>query len=47
VAWVPEDSIDIAENGGGDLLIIRAGSDEVEFWDHETGESVPVELDWE
>ena len=33
-------------NGVGDLLIVRAGSDEVEFWDHETGESRVVGVDW-
>ena len=43
----PEDAIAIGANGGGDLLIIQAGSDDIEFWDHETGESEPVEVDWE
>lgn len=43
----PEDAIAIAANGGGDFLIINAGSDEIEFWDHETGQSEPVEVDWE
>jgi hypothetical protein len=45
-AGFPEGAVAIAENGGGDLLILRAGSDEVEFWDHETGETEPVEVDW-
>jgi hypothetical protein len=39
----PEGAIAIANNGGGDLLIVRAGSDEIELWDHETGELDPVE----
>ncbi len=45
-AGFPEGAIAIAEDGGGNLLIVRAGSDEVEFWDHETGESEPVVVDW-
>ncbi len=44
--WFPEGAIAIAENGGGDYLIIRSGSEEVEFWDHETGETEPVEVHW-
>jgi SMI1-KNR4 cell-wall len=43
----PQDAIAIAENGSGDFLILRAGSDEVEFWDHETGESEMVDVDWD
>lgn len=42
----PEDAIAIADNGGGDYLILRGGSEAVEFWDHETGEMEPVEVDW-
>jgi hypothetical protein len=45
-AGFPEDAVAIAEDGGGDYLILRAGSEEVEFWDHETGESKPVDVDW-
>jgi hypothetical protein len=41
-----EGAVAIAEYGGGNLLIVRAGSDEVEFWDHETAESEPVVVDW-
>jgi hypothetical protein len=41
-----EDAVAIAENGGGDYLIVRAGSDLVEFRDHETGESEPVDVAW-
>jgi hypothetical protein len=33
-------------NDGGNLFIVRVGLDEMEFWDHETGESAPVDVDW-
>jgi len=46
-AGLPEDATAIAANKDGDLLIIWARSDEFEFWDHETGESKPVEVDSE
>lgn len=36
----------IAWNNAGNLLIVQAGSDEFEFWDHETGESMAVDIDW-
>ena len=42
----PDEAIVISEDGGGNLLIVRAGSDDVEFWDHETGEMEPVDVDW-
>jgi hypothetical protein len=45
-AGFPQGAIAIAENGGGDLLIVRDGSEQAEFWDHETGESWPVDVDW-
>jgi hypothetical protein len=47
-AWpgFPEDAIAIAENGGGDLLIVRGKSEDGEFGDHETGGSEPVDVDW-
>lgn len=46
--WIgfPEDAIAIAEDGTGDRLILRNGSDDVEVWDHETGETEPVVVDW-
>ena len=40
----PPDALAIGNNGGGDLLVFRAGSDAARFadtvywWDHETGE---------
>jgi hypothetical protein len=45
-AGFPANAIAIAENGGGDLIIIAEASDEIEFWDHETGETKPVEVGW-
>lgn len=46
-AGFPEDAIAIAANGGGDFLIVQAGSDQIECWDHETDQTEPVEVDWE
>lgn len=43
----PKQAIAIAANGGGDFLIVLPGSDEIEFWDHETGEHQPVSVNWE
>jgi hypothetical protein len=42
----PEDATAIAENGSGDLLVLRAGSDEVELWQHETAQCELVVVDW-
>lgn len=42
----PADAIAIAADGSGDRLIVRAGSDEIELWDHESGELSSVEIDW-
>lgn len=43
----PEGAIAIAANGGGDLLIVLPGSDEVALWDHETGDHQPASVQWE
>jgi hypothetical protein len=43
----PVGAIAVASNGTGDLLIVRADSDVVELWSHETGECVAAEVDWE
>jgi len=47
-AWhgFPDSAISIATNGSGDHLVIHAGSDAVDLWDHETGECYPVTIDW-
>ena len=33
----PENAVAIGENGFGDLLVFRLGSETLEEWDHETG----------
>ncbi|MEJ7786516.1 MAG: SMI1/KNR4 family protein [Solirubrobacteraceae bacterium] len=43
---LPDASIVIAGNGTGDLLLVLAGSDDVVWWDHETGGVEPVAVDW-
>jgi len=42
----PPDAVSIAMNAYGDRLIVRPGSDEIELWDHETGECSPVMIQW-
>lgn len=42
----PPEAISIATNAYGDHLIVRPGSDEIELWDHETGECSPVTIFW-
>lgn len=48
-AWrdFPQDAISIAANGTGDRLMVRSGSDAVELWNRETGESQPVGVIWD
>jgi hypothetical protein len=43
---LPGGCIAIADNGGGDLLVLIPGEDDVQFWDHETGELSGVKVDW-
>jgi len=42
----PTEAIAVAGNGTGDVLIIRNGSEVIEHWSHETGDSKAVEIDW-
>lgn len=42
----PDDAVALAADGCGNLLIARSEEDLIEFWDHETGEAEPVEVDW-
>jgi hypothetical protein len=44
---LPPETIAIADNGGGDLLVIRHGTDDVYFWDHETGNQARVTVKWD
>ena len=47
-AWAgfPSDAIPLAINDEGDRIIVRAARDDPEFWDHETGLTTPIEIDW-
>jgi hypothetical protein len=42
----PRDGIAIASHGSGVLLIFRPLRGRIELWDHETGECVPVDVQW-
>jgi hypothetical protein len=41
----PSDAVAVADNGTGDRLIMRDG--DAAWWDHETGETHPVRVDWD
>jgi hypothetical protein len=43
---LPEGLIAIADNGGGDLLVLSPVGDDVSRWDHENGELSPVKVTW-
>jgi hypothetical protein len=43
---LPAGWIAVADDGGGDLLVLPAGEDRVRIWDHETGQTEPVEVSW-
>lgn len=42
----PPDAISIAANDMGDRLVVRGGTDQVELWLHDTGETRPVSVIW-
>jgi SMI1 / KNR4 family (SUKH-1) len=42
----PDGFVAIADNGGGDYLVLAPGDEVVRFWDHETGELTPVDVRW-
>jgi hypothetical protein len=45
--WGPAESIAIADNGEGDLLVIGPDGEAVMLWDHETGQMSPVQVAWD
>jgi hypothetical protein len=42
----PSNHFAIADNGGGDVLLLGPDGDDVLFWDHETGDMTPVNVKW-
>ena len=44
---LPDGFLALADNGGGNPLVLPQGDDEVRFPDHETGQSSPVKVRWE
>jgi hypothetical protein len=43
---LPATHFAIADNVGGDLLLLGPDGDDVLFWDHETGDITPVKVTW-
>lgn len=43
---LPAGYLTIAENGGGDYLVLAPEADAIAYWDHETGEIAAVDVDW-
>ncbi len=44
---MPPGFVAIADNGGGDMLVLGPERDDVLFWDHETGRLAPVAVRWD
>ncbi len=44
---LPPNHFAIADNVGGDLLVLGPEADTVLFWDHETGALAPVVVKWD
>jgi hypothetical protein len=44
---LPEQWFAIADNGGGDYLVLSPADDVVRFWDHETGDLTPAQVRWQ
>lgn len=42
----PDGVVAIADNDGGDYLVLSPDEDAVRLWDHETGEMIPVDIRW-
>ena len=45
-ARFPNGAVAIADNGCGDHLVLLPGSDDIHFWDHESGELSAETIDW-
>jgi SMI1/KNR4 family protein SUKH-1 len=43
---LPDGALAIADNAGGDLLVIVPGDDAIRSWDHETGEMSVATVRW-
>lgn len=46
-ASFPPDGVSLASNGSGDRLITCRNDDRIFLWEHETGECLPVEAEWQ
>ena len=44
---MPPGFVAIADNGGGDMLVLRPGEVDVLYWDHETGRLSRVRVHWD
>ncbi len=44
---LPEGFLAIADNVGGDLLVLPPGEEEVRLWDHETGDLSSINVTWD
>lgn len=42
----PRAAVAVASNGFGDHVILRAGVDVLEIWEHETGSVVQARIEW-
>jgi hypothetical protein len=42
----PNGGIAVASNGAGDLLILQPDSEDMFLWNHETGTTSPLSVDW-
>jgi SMI1 / KNR4 family (SUKH-1) len=43
----PPDAVSVAKDGYGNHLVLLPGSDEIWFWDHETGLLRTIAVDWD
>ena len=45
-AQLPAGAVAIAHNGTGDLLVLLPSDERAYWWDHGTGDTRPVSIDW-